>query len=107
MRGRIEIGTSGLSPDGEHFLYSAHKYVNAVAQTQQWTVVSRTPYLKAFAYYPGRGAGGSTSRSGSANALAIRGAVGAGRVVHRRFAGPVRGPIGIRPSRPSRLGSPS
>jgi len=30
MRGRIEIGTSGLSPDGEHFLYSAHKYVNAV-----------------------------------------------------------------------------
>jgi hypothetical protein len=48
MRGRIQTETCDLSPDGKHFLYSAQKYVNA---TQNWTVVSRTPYLKAVAFY--------------------------------------------------------
>ncbi|MGD0302070.1 MAG: hypothetical protein ABSE86_33740 [Bryobacteraceae bacterium] len=58
MRGRIDIETCDLSPDGKHFLYSAQKYVNAAWQTQYWTVVSHTPYLKAVAYYPGRVRGG-------------------------------------------------
>jgi hypothetical protein len=58
MRWRIETETCDLSPDGEHFLYTARKYVNAMSQSDQWTVVSRAPYLKAVAYYPGRGAGG-------------------------------------------------
>jgi len=58
MRGRIDTETCDLSPDGQHFVYTAQKYVNAASQSEQWTVVSRTPYLKALAYYPGRGAGG-------------------------------------------------
>jgi hypothetical protein len=58
MRGRIDIETCDLSPDGKHFLYSAQKYVNKTSQTQYWTVVSRTPYLKAIAYYPGGVQGG-------------------------------------------------
>src|SRR5947209_4486618 len=53
MRGRIDIETCDLSPDGKHFLYSAQKYVKGYSQ--DWTVVSRTPYLKAVAYYPERG----------------------------------------------------
>ncbi len=50
MRGRIDIETCDLSPDGKHFLYAAQKYVKGYSQ--DWTVVSRTPYLKAVAYYP-------------------------------------------------------
>jgi len=50
MRGRIHIETCDLSPDGKHFLYAAQKYVKGYSQ--DWTVVSRTPYLKAVAYYP-------------------------------------------------------
>jgi hypothetical protein len=57
MRGRIETETCDLSPGGEHFLYSARN-VNAISEIKQWTVVSRTPYLKAVAYYPWRWAGG-------------------------------------------------
>jgi hypothetical protein len=56
MRGRIVIDTCDLSPDGEHFLYTAGRYVQW--RSQAWTVVSRTPYLKAVAYYPWRWAGG-------------------------------------------------
>ena len=56
MRGRIEIETCDLSPDGEHVLYTAGRYVDGASQG--WTVVSRTPYLKAVAYYPRRWAGG-------------------------------------------------
>ena len=60
MRGRIDTDTCDLSPDGVHFLYSARKYglvkaskhVDAIGETVAWTVVSRTPYLKAVAYYP-------------------------------------------------------
>jgi hypothetical protein len=51
MRGRINADTSDLSPDGSHFLYSAQKYVSATWQMDSWTVVSRTPFLKAVAYY--------------------------------------------------------
>jgi len=58
MRGRIVIQTCDLSPDGRHFLYTARKYVHATSQVLEWTVVSRTPYLKAVAYYPRRWAGG-------------------------------------------------
>jgi hypothetical protein len=60
MRGRIDIETCDLSPDGRHFLYSAQKrkYVDAISETQRWTVVSRTPYLKAVAYYSRRWEGG-------------------------------------------------
>jgi len=56
MRGRIDIETCDLSPDGKHFLYSVQKqkYVDATSQSRRWTVVSRTPYLKAVAYYPDR-----------------------------------------------------
>jgi hypothetical protein len=56
MRGRIDIETCDLSPDGKHFLYSVQKqkYVDAASQIRRWTVVSRTPYLKAVAYYPDR-----------------------------------------------------
>jgi hypothetical protein len=56
MRGKVDIERCDLSPDGEHFLYTAHKYVKGISQ--DWTVVSRTPYLKAVAYYPRRWAGG-------------------------------------------------
>jgi hypothetical protein len=56
MRGRIQIETCDLSPDGKHFLYAGHKSVKGYSQ--DWTVVSRTPYLKAIAYYPRRSAGG-------------------------------------------------
>jgi len=55
MRGRIHIETCDLSPDGTHFLYEAQKYVKGISQ--DWTVVSRTPYLKAVAYYPRRWGG--------------------------------------------------
>lgn len=65
MRGRIDTETCDLSPDGSHFLYSAKKYslfkslkyVDTAGRVA-WTVVSRTPYLKAVAYYPGRWGGG-------------------------------------------------
>ena len=56
MRGRIETGSCDLSPDGEHFLYSAAKCPRG--DLIEWTVVSRTPYLKAVAYYPWRRGGG-------------------------------------------------
>ena|SRR2546430_17450600 len=46
MRGRIDIETCDLSPNGEHFLYTARKYVNAASQVPEWTVVSRTPKAK-------------------------------------------------------------
>lgn len=58
MRGHIELDRCDLSPDGRHFLYSARRYVNAVSEVRQWTVVSRTPYLKAVAFYPSRVSGG-------------------------------------------------
>jgi hypothetical protein len=60
MRGQIYVDTCDLSPDGQHFLYSARKrkHVRADFETFNWTVVSRTPYLKAVAYYPGRYGGG-------------------------------------------------
>jgi hypothetical protein len=66
MRGRIDTESCDLSPDGGHFLYTAakyglfkpSKYVDPVGQSVAWTVVSRTPYLKAVAYYPQRHAGG-------------------------------------------------
>jgi hypothetical protein len=56
MRGRIDIPTCDLSPDGKHFLYSVQKqkYADTASQIRRWTVVSRTPYLKAVAYYPDR-----------------------------------------------------
>jgi hypothetical protein len=57
MRGRIDIETCDLSPDGEHFLYEASKYVSRTLEIRGWTAVSRTPYLKAVAYYPRRWAG--------------------------------------------------
>lgn len=56
MRGRIDTESCDLSPNGGHFLYTAAKY--ALGQSIAWTVVSRTPYLKAVAYYPQRLAGG-------------------------------------------------
>src|SRR5262249_27226301 len=60
MHGRIDTDTCDLSPDGGHFLYTARKYalhkpskyVDPVRVAIAWTVVSRTPYLKALAYYP-------------------------------------------------------
>jgi hypothetical protein len=58
MRGQIHLDTCDLSPDGQHLLYSAQKYVNADSHVHSWTVVSRTPYLKAVAYYPRRWGGG-------------------------------------------------
>jgi len=58
MRGAIDTLTADLTPDGKHFLYSARKYVHATMDTHAWTVVSRTPYLKAVAYYPRRQGGG-------------------------------------------------
>src|SRR5437588_13066224 len=61
MRGRIHIETCDLSPDGKHFLYAAQKYVKGYSQ--DWTVVSRTPYLKAVAYYPQRWGGWFVNRS--------------------------------------------
>jgi hypothetical protein len=57
MRGRVDIETCDLSPDGEHFLYEASKYVSRTSEIRGWTAVSRTPYLKAVAYYPRRRAG--------------------------------------------------
>ena len=56
MRGRIRTDVCDLSPDGAHFLYSADK--TTVDGRIGWTVVSRTPYLKAIAYYPHRWGGG-------------------------------------------------
>ena len=66
MRGRIDTESCDLSPNGSHFLYTAakyalfkpSKYVDPVGQSIAWTVVSRSPYLKAVAYYPQRRAGG-------------------------------------------------
>jgi hypothetical protein len=58
MRGRIDVQTCDLSPDGQYFLYSARRYVVRAGELHQWTVVSRTPYLKAVAYYPSRFSGG-------------------------------------------------
>jgi len=66
MRGRIDTESCDLSPNGDHFLYTAakyalfkpSKYVDPVGQSVAWTVVSRAPYLKAVAYYPQRWAGG-------------------------------------------------
>lgn len=55
LRGRIEPDLCDLSPDGRHFLYSARR---ADRSPSAWTAVSRSPYLKALAYYPGNGAGG-------------------------------------------------
>jgi hypothetical protein len=56
MRGKIDTETCDLSPGGEHFLYSASK--SGMWGTPFWTVVSRTPYLKAVAYYSWRQGGG-------------------------------------------------
>jgi len=56
MRGSIRKSMCDLSPDGEHFLYSASK--STMDGRIGWTVVSRTPYLKALAYYPRRYGGG-------------------------------------------------
>jgi hypothetical protein len=58
MRGRIAVETCDLSPGGRHFLYSAQKYSHSSWEMHYWTVVSRTPYLKAVAYYPARWMGG-------------------------------------------------
>lgn len=55
MRGRIDTHSCDLSPDGAHFVYTARRYLD---QSQSWTVVSRTPFLKAVAYYPRRWSGG-------------------------------------------------
>ena len=55
IRGRIDTATCDLSPDGQHFIYTANRYH---LETNSWTVVSRPPYLKAVAYYPWRWAGG-------------------------------------------------
>ena len=55
IRGRIDTATCDLSPDGEHFIYTASR---SYLQVNFWTVVSRPPYLKAVAYYPWRGCGG-------------------------------------------------
>lgn len=56
MRGRIDTGSCDLSPNGSHFLYEAAKYTYGIGVA--WTVVSRSPYLKAVAYYPHRHGGG-------------------------------------------------
>jgi len=58
MRGRIQAGACDLSPSGEHFIYSAQRYVVTEGELHQWTVVSRAPYLKAIAYYSWRWGGG-------------------------------------------------
>jgi hypothetical protein len=55
MRGRIVTERCDLPPDGQHFLYMAARYAQGVSQS--WAVVSRTPYLKAVAYYPWRWGG--------------------------------------------------
>ena len=56
IRGRIDTATCDLSPDGAHFIYTASRY--GALKVDYWTAVSRTPYLKALAYYPWRGLGG-------------------------------------------------
>ena len=43
MRGRIDIETCDLSPDGEHFLYAARKSVKAASQVPQCTVGRACP----------------------------------------------------------------
>jgi hypothetical protein len=65
MRARIDTESCDLSPNGDHFLYTAAKYALfrpskyvEVGQSVAWTVVSRSPYLKAVAYYPQHRAGG-------------------------------------------------
>lgn len=57
MGGRIDIRSCDLSLNGDHFLYSAARSGRSVRK--EWTVVSKTPYLKALAYYPGCASGGS------------------------------------------------
>ncbi len=56
MRGRIDLNTCDLAPDGEHFIYAAQKYV--LPEIHRWAAVARTPYLKAVAYYPACWGGG-------------------------------------------------
>lgn len=57
MGGRIDVETCDLSPSGRHFIYAAKKSVPGLYSTDQWTAVSRTPYLKAVAFYPWRWGG--------------------------------------------------
>jgi hypothetical protein len=56
MRGRIEIDFCDLSPDGEHFVYRASRYVSGfhTGGVTAWTCVSQTPYLKAMSFYRAR-----------------------------------------------------
>ncbi len=58
MGGRIDTKTCDLSPDGGHFIYAVRKYLRTGSGPESWTAVSRTPYLKALAWYRWRSQGG-------------------------------------------------
>ena len=51
--GRIYERRADISPNGNHLIYFASKQQNLASdQPTCWTAVSRTPYLKALAFYP-------------------------------------------------------
>ncbi len=53
LKGRVWVGEGGLSPDGEHLIYLAHKENWQGSEVGYWyTVISRPPWFTALALYP-------------------------------------------------------
>jgi hypothetical protein len=55
LKGRIYERNCDLSPDGQHLLYHAVKFRPIDGGWQEYTVLSRAPYLKAVKIWSGKG----------------------------------------------------